>query len=135
MIVVDTSVLSAAFRRGKRRPIEARSVQRFAELVKSDAPLAVPGVVLQELLSGVKTATEFSKLDDLLGGFPLLLASRQTHVRAAEIRNRCRAKGVAAATVDCLIAAHALLADADLMTLDHDFRLIARHTDLRLLAI
>ena len=111
------------------------AVRRFIDLVASDAPIAIPGIVLQELLSGVKTAAEFRQLDELLSGFPLLLASRRIHVRGAEIRNVCRLHGVAAATVDCLIAAHAVLEDAELMTLDDDFALIARHTALRLMPI
>lgn len=134
MIVLDTSVLSLVYRR-RSRPATSPAVLRFVELVKRDAPLAIPGVVLQELLSGVRTEAQLRRLDDLLGGFPLLLANRQTHVRAAEIRNLCRARGVAVATVDCLIASHALQADAELMTLDADFARIARHTRLRLFEI
>ncbi len=135
MIVLDTSVLSAVYRRRQVSSPAPRVVRRFIELVESDAPLAIPGVVLQEILSVVKLETEFQKLDDLLSGFPLLLASRQTHVRAAQVRNLCRAGGVAAATVDCLITAHVLLGEAELMTLDEDFVRIARHTELRLLTI
>ena len=135
MIVLDTSVLSAAYRRRPRTSAVPRPVRHFVELVERDVPMAIPGVVLQEILSGVKSAAQFRQLDDLLSGFPLLLADRQTHVRAAEIRNLCRTRGVAVATIGCLIASHALQADAELMTLDADFALIARHTALRLLAI
>jgi len=135
MIVLDTSVLSAAYRRRPRPAVPSRPVRRFVELVERDVPMAIPGVVLQEILSGVKDPAQFRVLDGLLSGFPLLLADRETHVRAAEIRNTCRSRGVAVATIDCLIASHTLQADAELMTLDADFGRIARHTGLRLLAI
>ena len=135
MIVLDTSVLSAVYRRSPAPVRPAPAVRRFVELVRSDAPMAIPGVVLQEILSGVKTEAQFRRLDDLLSGFPLLLANRQTHVLAAEVRNLCRARGVAGATIDCLIAAQTLQADAELMTLDKDFVRIARHTALKLLEI
>ena len=129
MIVLDTSILSLAFR---RRTGSRPAAARLAALIADDAQLAVPGIVAQELLSGLKTAAAFQQLDEILGGFPLLLADRTTHVRAAEVHNRCRAAGVTASTIDCLIAAHTLLIDADLLTLDSDFRAISRHTGLKL---
>lgn len=94
--------------------------------------MAIPGVVLQELLSGVKTEAAARKLEEVLSGFPLLLATRATHVLAAELRSRCRVKGIAAHTVDCLIAAQTIEADAELLTTDEDFSRMADHTALRL---
>jgi predicted nucleic acid-binding protein len=41
---------------------------------------------------------------------------------------------VAAGTVDCLIAAHAIAAESRLFSLDEDLARIARHSDLELLA-
>ena len=125
MIVVDTSVLSLAYRRGRTSVAPGPHVKRFARLVATDELVAIPGIVLQELLSGVRTEAAFRRLDDAMGGFPLLLATRATHVRAARIRSQCRARGIAASTVDCLIAGHALEADAALLTADADFGHIA----------
>jgi predicted nucleic acid-binding protein len=132
VIVLDTSLLSHAYRRQPGGGTQPPAVREFARLLDEDAPLVVPGIVLQELLSGVKGATAFRALDDILSGFPLLLATRHTHALAAQLRSRCRAKGVAAGSVDCLIAAHAVEADAALFTLDRDFALMAKHTDLQL---
>lgn len=131
MIVLDTSVLSLAYRR-RPGPDDHPAVRAFTLLLDDDAPMGLPGVVLQELLSGVKGTTAFRKLDDIMSGFPLLLASRGTHVLAAELRSRCRAKGIAAGTVDCLIAAHAVESGARLLTTDEDFTHMAKHTTLRL---
>jgi len=128
-------VLSVVFRRLRRAEPPPRVVKQFAALVEDDAPLGIPGIVLQELLSGVRTATQFAKLDEILDGFPLLLATRQTHISAARVRNQCRASGLAASTVDCLVAAHALVAGATLMTLDDDFRRMAPHVGLTLVPI
>lgn len=131
MIVVDTSVLSQVFRRASS-PAPSTLAHAFRRLVEEDAPLAIPGVVLQELLSGVKTARAFAALEGALAGFPLLRADRAAHRLAAEVRNSCRRAGVAAASFDCLIAAQAINADADLWTLDRDFERIAGVTTLRL---
>ncbi|MDB4956354.1 MAG: PilT protein [Myxococcales bacterium] len=132
MIVLDTSVLSLAFRRPRHRAPLFPEVQQLGVLIKADAIVAVPGIVLQEVLSGVKTREGFTKLEDLLGGFPLLLATRDHHVVAAEIRTTCRAAGVAASGIDCLIAAHAISNDAELFTTDDDFRKMAPHCRLAL---
>ena len=97
--------------------------------------MAIPSIVLQEVLSGVKTEAAFARLDEVLGGFPLLLPSRETHVRAARLRSQCRTHGIAAATVDCLIAAHAILAGGQLFTVDEDSLRIAEHSELKLLSV
>lgn len=132
MIVLDTSVLSLAYRRSPGPAMDHPAVRALVQLLDDDAPMALPGIVLQELLSGVKSRGAFRKLDDILSGFPLLLATRTTHVLAAQLRSRCRAKGVTAHTVDCLIGAHAVEADARLLTTDGDFEHIAKHTPVRL---
>ena len=135
MIVLDTSVLSAAFRRRKPTEPEPAAVTAVRRMVSEDWPLSIPGVVLQELLSGVRLREQFRKLESLTAGFPLLLAARREHVLAARISNTCRRTGVSVSTVDCLIAAQTITAAGRLFTLDKDFEKIAAHTDLKLLAV
>lgn len=135
MIVLDTSALSMVFRR--RRSAEAAHpvVDVFRQLVEDDVDLRVPGVVYQELLSGVRDATSFARLEAALEGFPLLFADQLAHRRAAQVRTACRAAGVTAASFDCLIAAHALQHDAELLTLDRDFVHMRPVVGLRLRAV
>jgi hypothetical protein len=133
VILVDTSVLSLAFRRRVKTSSEPPLVQRFRSLVEEDQPLAVPGIVLQELLSGVRTADEFERLEDLMEGFPLILAAREHHVAAARIANACRQAGITASTVDCLIAAMAIKTKSQLLTSDEDFERMAPYCGLQLL--
>ena len=132
MILVDTSVLSHAFRRRTKSSAEIPQVGILRSLVAEDRPVVVPGVVLQELLSGVKTSEEFERLQDLMDGFPPLLATREHHIAAAKISNACRRGGIAASTIDCLIAAMTLAAKSQLLTADEDFRLMVPHRGLRL---
>jgi hypothetical protein len=87
--------------------------------------VGVPGIVLQELLSGVRTADEFQRLHRLMEGFPVVLATREHHVNAAKITNSCHRAGIAASTVDCLIAALTVESESQLLTTDGDFALIA----------
>ncbi len=131
MIVVDTSVLSMVFRRAS--PVVLHPVvPLFSQLVEDDQDLGIPGIVFQELLSGVRDAEAFERLATALSGFPLLLADEQTHRNAARVRNLCRAGGVAAASFDCLICAHTLERNAELLTLDADFTHMAAIVGLKL---
>jgi hypothetical protein len=133
VIVLDTSILSLAFRR--RRPEtgdEPPPLAALRKLIADDAPLAVPGVVLQELLSGVRSGEQFRKLQGAMAGFPLLLADETHHVRAAQISNVCRRHGVACSTIDALIAAQVIESGGVLFTTDADFQRITAHSPLKL---
>lgn len=133
MIVLDTSVLSEVFRRGPRpaesQPAAARELSRI--LRERDA-FFVPGIVLQELLSGSRDQEVYDRLRAAMVGYPVWFASHADHLAAASISNRCRWNGIAAGHIDCLVAAQTLAADASLFTLDKDFERIAPLCDLRL---
>jgi predicted nucleic acid-binding protein len=131
MIVFDTSVLSLVFRRPSNgRDSTAR--RAYEKLVIAGAPLGVPGIVMQELLSGVRSAKQFEQLLYVLTGFNVLLANVNHHMEAAMLVNRCRLRGVACSTPDALIAALAVAENAELFTTDEDFVRLARHESLRL---
>ena len=132
MIVVDTSVLSLAFRRKTKPGPELPLVGDFRRLVEEDQPVVIPGIVLQELLSGVRAEDDFLRLLDILDGFPIFTAATAHHIAAAKISNACRQSGISASAVDCLIAAMAVESKAKLLTADEDFSHIARHCDLQL---
>ncbi len=142
MIVLDTSILSRAFRRrtpadltvrsrefGAAEPPETVTLRR---LISENHPLVVPGVVLQEFLSGTWSVPQFRELQEALSGFPVELATHADHLRAATISRECRAAGLAPGTMDCLVAAHALRRGRSLFTSDQDFGGIAAVTRLRL---
>ena len=132
MILLDTSVLSLAFRRRRVGEPEPQVAATLRRLVTEDAPVGVPGIVLQELLSGVRTAQEFDSLKTSMEGFPLVMAEPDDHVAAARIANACGRKGVPTSTVDCLIAALAISRRAALFTRDTDFIRMAPHCGLTL---
>jgi predicted nucleic acid-binding protein len=133
VILIDTSVLSRVFRRRQPGPVERRLHVVFERLMLSEAPLGLPGIVLQEALSGLASQREF---DDLaarfLGAFSVISATTADHVAAARLRNVCMRRGVNASGVDCLIAATAIGGGHELLTLDADFGRIAKHSALRL---
>ena len=132
MILLDTSVLSLAFRRRRAGEAEPQVAAILRRLVTEDTPMGVPGIVLQDLLSGVRSSQEFDRLMGIMEGFPLVMARREDHLNAARIANACAKKGVPTSTVDCLIAALAISRQAALFTLDADFVRMAAPSGLTL---
>jgi predicted nucleic acid-binding protein len=72
------------------------------------------------------------RLVESLKPFPLLALHRGDYVYAAEIRKKCRSKGLTISTVDAQIASASINRRCSLLTLDRDFAGIARHFPLRL---
>ena len=133
MILFDTSILSRVFRRRRLGPQERQLHATFEALMQSDAALGLPGIVLQEVLSGLPSEKAFRDLRaKLLGAFTILPASVDDHVEAARLKNLCISKGANVSGVDCLIAATAIAGAHELFSADKDFEAIRRHTNLKL---
>ena len=136
MIIVDTSVWSLAFRRRSWPDDQMPSVVKLLRrLTREKEHLGVPGVVLQELLSGVKDPAQEERIKVLMEGYPLLLAIKEHHIEGANISNICRKSGISAATIDCLIASQCIMLNSLLLTLDDDFKRISECCGLRLYPI
>jgi predicted nucleic acid-binding protein len=133
VILLDTSVLSRVFRRRRPGPDERRLQLVFEKLMASDVPLGLPGIVLQEVLSGIRSHRQFSDLTaKLTAAFTVLPEGIPEHVEAARVKNVCLGKGLNVSGVDCLIAACAIAGNHELFAVDEDFEAIARHAPLRL---
>lgn len=136
MILLDTSVLSAVLRRRQPGPTDARVAQVLSDLLGSGKHIGLPGLVLQELLSGIREESQFEKIKTiLLRGYPIVLAEIRDHLLAADIVNRCRRKGIAVSSGDAVLAALTLNRNAKLFTIDQDFAHVARVLPLRLLEL
>jgi predicted nucleic acid-binding protein len=128
-VLVDTSVWSLALRRDA--PASGREVEALkAAIAAGDACLT--GSILQEVLQCFPSPDRQRRLVEYLAPFPLLTLHRGDYVYAAEIRNKCRAKGVQVSTIDAQLAAAAIDHRCRLLTADRDFERIARHFPLRL---
>ena len=133
MILFDTSVLSRVFRRRRPAAEERRLRVVFEALMASDVPLGLPGIVLQEVLSGIRSQRQFSDLrEKLLASFAVVPEGVTEHVEAARVKNTCLGKGLNVSGVDCLIAACAIIGDHELFAVDEDFEAMAKHAPLRL---
>ena len=133
MILLDTSVLSRVFRRRRMGPVERRFKSVVEELMAGETPLGLPGIVLQEVLSGVRNEQQFADLERrLLASFTVINPATRDYVEAARLRNKCLAEGLTASGPDCLIATLAMARANELFAADEDFRSIARHAPLKL---
>lgn len=93
----------------------------------------MPGIVLQETLSGIRSPRQFSDLSaKLLAAFTVLPEGVAEHVEAARLKNTCLSKGLNVSGIDCLIAACAIIGSHELFAADEDFKAIARHAPLKL---
>ena len=127
-VVVDTSVWSLAFRRRKEAKLPL--VDILSELVQQGLVVML-GPVRQEVLSGIGHRDQFERLRERLAAFPDLELTTRDFETAAELCNRCIAKGVQAAHTDFLIAATAINRGYAVLSADKDFENIARIIPVR----
>jgi len=129
-VIVDTSVWSLVLRRGF--PSDDPQAIRLTDMLEEGRPVALLGVILQEVLQGIRNPSEFDRIRSSLEVFPLLDLGRDDFVAAAELWNLCRSHGVQASPTDCLITAACLRHDCTLLTSDQDFQYMARFCPLQL---
>ncbi len=129
-VVVDTCVWSLALAR--HTPSDAPAVATLQRLIEGGDDVLVPGVVLQELVQGLRSEASAERLQKVLAPFELIAGDAEDFVRAAEVFRCCRAKGAGIATIDALVAAIALRRGAALLSTDADFARIAAIVPLRL---
>ena len=108
-------------------------MRAFRAHISAEDGVFLTGNVLQELLDGLRNKQDFDRLKHILEPFPLVPLNRTTYVAAAELRQRCRAHGIQAGPIDCLIAAACIENGFPLLSADRDFTYIANHSDLVLL--
>ncbi|MBS0618725.1 MAG: PIN domain-containing protein [Spirochaetes bacterium] len=132
-IIVDTSVWSLTLRRNNPN----REVQRLLTRFIEENRVLVPGIIKQELLSGIRQPPQFAALVEQLDYFPQLLATNDDHTLAAKFFNECQNAGIQGSHIDFLIVAHAVNHAAAILTTDKDFESYRKIItfDLTLLAL
>lgn len=90
------------------------------------------GLVLQELLQGFSGPKARDALIERFAALALLQPDRGDHIDAADLRNRCRRKGVQVGTIDALLIQLCRRYELTLLTTDRDFEAARRHVDFGL---
>jgi hypothetical protein len=125
VILVDTSVW-VDFLNSARGP----AGDELDRLIRADAPLVLTGLVVTEVLQGLRRDVE--RVTALLWRWPLIEPGGfATYQAAATIFRQARVRGVTLSTVDAVLAALALEHNAAFFTLDEEFDRLA-FTGLRL---
>ena len=123
-VIVDTSVWSLALRRDNQE--SNATVDEFRRMIQ-DHRVQLIGPIRQEILSGIRSESQFKKLQKHLESFPDLPAITEDYVTAAEYFNRCRSKEIQGSNTDFLICAMANRNKFSIFTTDKDFELFSKH--------
>ncbi len=133
MTLVDTSVW-VDYLNG----FQSQEAQWLYKAIREDRPLVIPGLVLAEILCGLKGEDDSERIQTIiLAGFeeapPLVL---DDYVDAARLFRKCRSRGFTLRSlVDCLIAGICIRYGYSLLSKDRDFLSIAAVVDLNLLRV
>ncbi|QOC23751.1 PIN domain nuclease [Wenzhouxiangella sp. AB-CW3] len=119
MILVDTSVW-IDYLRGQ----DTAATRLLESLLGDDLPVAITGVIYQEILQGADSPESFQRLTEYFGTQRFLHPQDPvlSHNRAADLYLQCRRAGLTIrSTIDCLIAQIAIEHNARLLQDDRDF--------------
>ena len=131
MILIDTSVW-IDFLLGRNTP-HVRTVEL---LVEEREDICICGVVLTEVLQGIREEKEYGKTKSVLSKLIFLPMTQDTFYLAADIYRTCRTRGITIKnSTDCMIAATCIQHAVKLIHNDKDFDLIGSLFSLEMRAI
>jgi len=127
MVLVDTSVWIDFFA-GRNLP----HVRRLESLLAKGEDLCICGIVLTEILQGIRADATYRRTRAYLEALLFLPMDREVFLRAAEIYRLLRKRGITVRKpVDCMISSVAIEHDVGLLHNDRDFVPIAEHCGLQ----
>jgi predicted nucleic acid-binding protein len=126
MILLDSSVLVAAYRRKPPDGQDSLAGKSLRRMIGSGMTLGIPAIVLQEVLASVRNKTQFQELHTHLMAFRILPATIEDHVEAAKLSVVCVAKRTPWTPSAALIVAQAKHGGWRLYTLDRELAAVAK---------
>ena len=130
-LLIDTSVWSEALRRKEKTLNSSETLVR--RIIENNDEIVIIGIILQEILSGIANEKLFSEIETILNDFSYIDIKKEDYIYAAELRNKCKQKGIIAGSFDFLIASVAIRNKLTLVTYDKDFINISKYTELKIL--
>ena len=105
-------------------------------LIKSREDICICGIILTEVLQGIREKSEFQKIKKLFKAMIFLPMPYPVFLGAADIYRTLRRKGITIRnSVDCMIASVAIRNDIRLLHNDRDFIPIEKHLGLKVLSV
>lgn len=121
MTLVDTTVWIDFFRN-----TGTPQVRELERLIESNEDICTCGVVLTEVLQGIRNDADYRQTVTAFDAFIFLPMAQQTFQKAAELYRALRSKGFTIRnSIDCMIAAVAIEHDMPLLHNDRDYDVIA----------
>ncbi len=126
MTLVDTSVWIDFFAARDTPPVAL-----LESLIEQGEDLCLCGVILTEVLQGIRDDTQYDKTSAIFSNLIFLPMNRDTFFIAASIYRTLRSKGITIRnSIDCMIAAVCIEQKVRLLHNDRDFGHIGRAVDL-----
>jgi len=102
-------------------------------LVESREDICICGVILTEILQGIRNDKEYNKTKSILSELVFLPMTQETFYSSANIYRTCRSHDITIRnSIDCMIATTCIQYDSALLHNDKDFDLIASQFDLQI---
>jgi len=131
MILVDTTVWIDFF---AARPIA--HVEALENLINDREDICICGIILAEVLQGIRKDSEFQKVRELFINLIFLPMHYPVFLKSAEIFRKLRRKGITIRkSMDCMIASVAIENDIPILHNDKDFQPIEKHCSLKVLSL
>ncbi len=127
MILIDTTVWIDWF-----AGHDTKQVARLTKAIEDREDLCICGVVLTEVLQGIKNEANYSRTKSIMLDLIYLPMGQETYIEAATIYRTLRSKGITIRKpIDCMIASTCLEHDSRLLHNDKDFTQIKSEFPLR----
>ena len=130
MVLVDTTIWIDFF-----AALSLPHVLALEKLIKNREDICICGVILTEVLQGIRNDKEFHKTRDLFNTLIFLPMPYLVFVRSEEIFRSLRRRGITIRKpIDCMIASVAIENNIKLLHNDRDFLPIEKHCGLKVLS-
>ncbi|MBI2831297.1 MAG: PIN domain nuclease [Chloroflexi bacterium] len=132
MILVDTSVW-IDFLKGEN----SSERQILHKLIEDEEEISITGIILAEILQGIREDKKFHITRNYLLEFPIYEPNGiVTYIDAARIYRECRKSGkTIRSTIDCIIAAICLENDLFILHKDRDYDIIQECIGLKVFKV
>ncbi len=127
MVIVDTSIWIDFFQNQK-----SIYQEKLEGLIKDNNRAAICGIILQEILQGIKDNQSYELTKQRLVMLPFINTDKETYLYASSLYRTLRGKGITIPPVDLTIAAVAIKNKIPIFTDDSHFKTIEKYSELTL---
>jgi predicted nucleic acid-binding protein len=127
VVLVDTSVWIDFFQSNNSSHTEA-----LEGLIRDNNRAVICGIVLQEILQGIKDDKSYETTRERLSKLPFIGTGKEIYIYASSLYRILKRKGITIPSVDTTIAAIAIFNGLSLFTRDEHFKVMVRYSELKL---